>query len=134
MQSMAAFELLRDGVNGYIPTTLSTPVAIEALRLVWAGGTFIPPDMLGHGPGEGRSGISPADLDLNVPIELTVRQHAVLGRLRQGKSNKSIGAELGITEGTVKVYVRQIMKKLGASNRTHACYLVQRALPSPLAH
>ena len=49
---------------------------------------------------------------------LTERQKAVRERLEQGESNKSIARQLGIREGTVKVHVRQIMRKLGAANRT----------------
>jgi DNA-binding NarL/FixJ family response regulator len=50
--------------------------------------------------------------------ELTERQYAVLVYLRQGDPNKVIGRKLGMTETTVKVHVREIMRKLGASNRT----------------
>jgi DNA-binding NarL/FixJ family response regulator len=51
---------------------------------------------------------------------LTHRQHEVLELLRRGQPNKIIARELGLTEGTVKVHVRQIMRKLGAANRTQA--------------
>ena len=49
---------------------------------------------------------------------LTERQQAVLRRLGKGESNKAIARQLGIREGTVKVHVRHILRKLGASNRT----------------
>ena len=51
---------------------------------------------------------------------LTPRQFEVLGRLREGKPNKLIARDLNMTEATVKVHVRQIMRKLGATNRTQA--------------
>ena len=51
---------------------------------------------------------------------LTARQRDVLERLRQGASNKLIGRQLKLRKSTVKVHVRQIMRKLGASNRTQA--------------
>lgn len=51
---------------------------------------------------------------------LTGRQHAVLNLLRQGKSNRDIAAELGISEGTVKLHVAAVLKCLGAANRTEA--------------
>ncbi len=133
LQPKLALELLRDGVKGYMPATLSPPVTIEALRLVWAGGTFIPPDLLRYTMGGSMYGMQPVDIDRLHPMQLTPRQHAVLGLLRQGKPNKIIAVELGIAENTVKVYVRQIMKKLGAINRTHACYLLQRAAEPELA-
>jgi DNA-binding NarL/FixJ family response regulator len=49
---------------------------------------------------------------------LTVRQKAVLELLRRGDSNKIIARQLGMREGTVKVHVRQIMRKFGVTNRT----------------
>ena len=50
--------------------------------------------------------------------EFTERQYAVLVCLCQGDPNKVIGRKLGMTETTVKVHVREIMRKLGVSNRT----------------
>jgi len=50
--------------------------------------------------------------------ELTVRQQAVLSCLCRGDPNKVIGRKLGMTETTVKLHVREIMRKLGVSNRT----------------
>jgi DNA-binding NarL/FixJ family response regulator len=55
-------------------------------------------------------------------IDLTSRQINVLARLRQGKANKIIAHELQMSESTVKVHVRNIMRKMGATNRTQAVY------------
>lgn len=55
--------------------------------------------------------------------DLTTRQSQVLGCLRMGHSNKQIARDLHMSEATVKVHVRQVMKRLGASNRTHAAVL-----------
>jgi len=49
---------------------------------------------------------------------LTPRQKAVLKLLSRGDANKAIARRLGLTEGTVKFHVRQIMRKFGATNRT----------------
>jgi DNA-binding NarL/FixJ family response regulator len=49
---------------------------------------------------------------------LTARQKTVLELLGRGQSNKAIARRLGMREGTVKVHVRQIMRKFGVSNRT----------------
>ena len=49
---------------------------------------------------------------------LTPRQKAVLEPLSRGDANKAIARRLGLTEGTVKFHVRQIMRKFGATNRT----------------
>ena len=51
-------------------------------------------------------------------MKFTARQIDVLTCLRQGKPNKTIAFELGMSESTVKVHIRQIMDKLHASNRT----------------
>lgn len=55
--------------------------------------------------------------------DLTSRQRQVLACLKQAHSNKEIARELCMSEATVKVHVRQVMKKLGAFNRTHAAVL-----------
>jgi DNA-binding NarL/FixJ family response regulator len=57
---------------------------------------------------------------LRSAFPLTPRQLEVLERLREGKPNKLIARDLQMTEATVKVHVRQIMRKLGAANRTQA--------------
>lgn len=52
--------------------------------------------------------------------ELTERELEVLRLITQGKSNREIGADLFITEGTVKAHVNNILGKLGVSDRTQA--------------
>jgi DNA-binding NarL/FixJ family response regulator len=54
----------------------------------------------------------------------------VAARLRQGRPNKLIAYELAISESTVKVFVRRILTKLGAANRTEAALLIERHLPT----
>ncbi len=68
-------------------------------------------------PSDGRAG---EGTPIRVGFSLTPRQLEVLDRLRQGKPNKLIARDLNMTEATVKVHVRQIMRKLGATNRTQA--------------
>lgn len=58
--------------------------------------------------------------------EFTERQHAVLVCLCQGDPNKVIGRKLGMTETTVKVHVREIMRKLNVSNRTQVAIAAGR--------
>ncbi len=127
----AILEAFRLGVRGYIATTLGLSVALEAIRLVAAGGTFVPAtslDALMQGkPQPSRPSPAPGgdgdDEAGEGPSELTPRQVAVLNCLREGKANKIIAHELGMCESTVKVHVRNILKKLGATNRTQAVYL-----------
>jgi DNA-binding NarL/FixJ family response regulator len=67
----------------------------------------------------------PRDLDKKPCESLTPREVEVLARLRLGKPNKVIAHELDISENTVKVFVRRILVKLHASNRTEVACLVR---------
>jgi DNA-binding NarL/FixJ family response regulator len=118
-------EALRVGVRGYVPTTLTSQILMGALRLVQAGGTFVPAgaltEALSQQPSVHESAKAEvAALDL---CGLTPRQREVLNLLRQGKPNKIIAHELDMRESTVKVHVRQIMRKMRVSNRTEAAFL-----------
>ncbi|KRR22832.1 hypothetical protein CQ14_00600 [Bradyrhizobium lablabi] len=62
--------------------------------------------------------------------EFTERQYAVLACLCQGDPNKVIGRKLGMTETTVKVHVREIMRKLGVCNRTQVAIAAGRSVSS----
>jgi DNA-binding NarL/FixJ family response regulator len=62
-------------------------------------------------------------------INLTTRQKSVLERLSHGETNKAIARRLGIREGTVKVHVRQIMRKLGVVNRTQVAIACANGTP-----
>ncbi len=111
----AAFEL---GVRGYIPTSLASLVAVQAVHLVCAGGTFAPTNALLSSSGA-RDGSEGTPL-----IEgFTQRQAQILDCLRRGMANKLIAYELNMCESTVKVHIRNIMKKLKATNRTQVVYL-----------
>jgi DNA-binding NarL/FixJ family response regulator len=112
-------EAFESGVRGYIPTTISFAVAVEAIRLVKAGGAYVPgislmmmqrdPDTVSVAAEEKADGF-------------TSRQTAVLRALREGKANKIIAYELNMRESTVKVHVRNIMRKLNARNRTEVTF------------
>jgi DNA-binding NarL/FixJ family response regulator len=111
----AAFDL---GVRGYIPTSLASLVAAQAVHLICAGGTFAPADALLSSAGT-RGGGDGAPV-----IEgFTQRQAQILDCLRRGMANKLIAYELNMCESTVKVHIRNIMKKLNATNRTQVVYL-----------
>ncbi len=120
-------DAIRLGINGYIPTMLSPALAVQAIRLVHAGGTFVPINVvMGSLEGDRRSLAAPGD-GINLDA-FTRREREVLKLMWQGKSNKVIAHHLEVSESTVKVYVRQIMKKLGASNRTHAIFLLSQSV------
>jgi two-component system nitrate/nitrite response regulator NarL len=51
---------------------------------------------------------------------LTPRENEILGCLTEGASNKLIARQLGITEATVKIHVKALVRKIGVQNRTQA--------------
>jgi DNA-binding NarL/FixJ family response regulator len=59
----------------------------------------------------------------------TERQEEVVQALRRGKANKIIAHELNLRESTVKVHIRNIMKKLKATNRTEVVYKLNEMFP-----
>ena len=61
--------------------------------------------------------------------QIPSRQAAVIEALRRGKANKIIAYELNMRESTVKVHVRNIMKKLKATNRTEVAYIANEMMP-----
>lgn len=112
--------ILESGACGFVPAhTATLSIIWAAIDLVNAGGIFLPPDLMLANPRD----VSSEPLD-----RLTSRQSAVFNCLRLGKANKIIAYELGMREATVKVHVRNIMRKVGATNRTQAAYKGQRFL------
>jgi DNA-binding NarL/FixJ family response regulator len=102
---------LRCGARGHVSFNVALDVVIEAIRLVLAGGIFIPPEILFEASAEGgRVGAH------STPF--TRREEVVIDALRKGKPNKVIAHELSLSESTVKLHVRNIMKKMHAKNRT----------------
>ena len=102
--------------------------SVAALRLSSAGGTFVPPDALRATtakPDDQPEGERQRRSD---GLDLTPRELSVIDLLREGKPNKLIGRELEMQESTVKVHVRNILKKLNATNRTHAAFVANRLL------
>jgi DNA-binding NarL/FixJ family response regulator len=131
---------LMQGVRGYIPTSVECEVTVAALRLIGAGGTFVPAGTLRS------TAAKPDDQPENERhrrsdgLDLTPRELSVIDLLREGKPNKLIARQLDMQENTVKVHVRNILRKLNAANRTHAAFVANRllghhakpvALPSP---
>jgi DNA-binding NarL/FixJ family response regulator len=113
------------GVQAFLTTDMQPDLARQALAFVVGGGTYFPREALlasGHSASHSPNADTKSDLSYG---GLTPRQHEVLDRLRFGKSNKQIARELNMQEATVKVHVRQIMRKLGAANRTQAALLAQ---------
>lgn len=116
------------GAQGFIAKTATRDVLLGALRLVLAGGVYIPPEILDRAPEPApeptpkpdRHGPTPSDLGL------TERQLDVLALMMEGKSNKLICRHLDLAEPTVKNHVSAILKALDVNNRTEAVLAVTR--------
>ncbi|MDX1200982.1 DNA-binding response regulator [Sinorhizobium medicae] len=110
---------LECGVRGYIPSSIGFDVCVQAVNLARAGGIFVP-----------ASSVLTTRIDIVAGGEVsrpmtgmfTQRQEEVIQALRRGKANKIIAYELNLRESTVKVHIRNIMKKLKATNRTEVAY------------
>ncbi|SEB63397.1 DNA-binding response regulator, NarL/FixJ family, contains REC and HTH domains [Nitratireductor aquibiodomus] len=109
------------GVRGYIPSSVSVEVCVEAINLALAGGVFVPAstvfamrEVINSDPTH----------DQRLTEMFTPRQIQVAEAIWQGKPNKIIAYELNMCESTVKVHIRNIMQKLKATNRTEAAYKV----------
>jgi DNA-binding NarL/FixJ family response regulator len=104
-------EALRAGARGVVTTALSADVATEAIGMVMAGGSFIPAESMMQPSNQSRPQVNPK-------TRLTAREGQVLELLKAGKQNKQIAFSLSLSEGTVKVHLHNMMKKLGTTNRT----------------
>jgi DNA-binding NarL/FixJ family response regulator len=111
-------EILSYGARGYIPTSVSLVVAIGALSLAIAGGAFVPASALLY-TSQAPSQLQP---EAGNVFGLTERQAAVAEAIAFGKPNKIIAHELNVSESTIKVHTRTIMKKLQARNRTEVAF------------
>lgn len=114
------------GVLGFIPKAYSPDVMLSAIRLVLAGGIYIPPLLLANAQAQGwQPAETPPTRDSTRSVDglrslLTDRQIDVMRLLSQGKPNKLIARDLGISEGTVKIHLAAIFRALNVRNRVEA--------------
>jgi DNA-binding NarL/FixJ family response regulator len=115
-------------VQGFIPKAYSPDVMLSAVRLVLSGGVYVPPMLLLEG-GAAAAAIHTepaASLEERLRKLLTERQIDVLRSLSQGKPNKVIARDLGISEGTVKIHLAAIFRALNVRNRVEAVVASRR--------
>ncbi len=99
-------------VQGIVLKNSDPAYLIECLDSVRGGRTWIDPELtsrarqLAAGSGRGR------------PMQLAPRERQLIGFVRKGLRNREIAEQLGVTEGTVKVYLHAIFEKLGVATRT----------------
>jgi DNA-binding NarL/FixJ family response regulator len=118
--------IIDHGAAGFIPKSSTQDILIAALKLILAGGVYIPAVAVNAAPlAADASSATTESLEEGINT-LSQRQLEVLRRAVQGKSNKVIARELFIAEGTVKAHLSAAFRALGVSNRTEAVYAASR--------
>jgi len=117
-----AFKL---GALGFIPKTTEREVILNAIKLVFSGGVYIPSQMLEETRSP-RLTDKPASRDALKGLGLTDRQIEVLALLMKGRSNKVIAKTLNMAVPTVKNHITVVLKALGVASRTEAIIKVGR--------
>lgn len=138
--------VMQSGAEGYLSNQSSPGLVLRALSFVLEGGTYFPRSVVTLGPFPDEA---PLRASLEMPRalpraigaavvasgdsistshlpELSDRQKAILEGLCRGEPNKIIGRALNLPESTVKVHVREIMRKLSVSNRTQVAVVVSK--------
>jgi two-component system, NarL family, nitrate/nitrite response regulator NarL len=110
---LALFQL---GVAGFAPKTSRSPVIEAAIRLILAGGRYLPP-RVGELAARQRVGAGPPG---EVFARLTERQTDVLRLIASGQSNKAIARALDLSPATIKTHAAAALAALGAATRTEA--------------
>lgn len=104
------------GAAGFVPKTSTHAVMLAALRLVLAGGVYLPPHAM-----TAAIGADARELPALIGT-MTARQTDTLRLAMQGKANKLIARELEISEATVKAHLSAAFRTLGVRNRTEAVF------------
>lgn len=115
---------LEAGAKGYIPSSVGIDIAAEVIGLARAGGVFVPASSVLTMREVIRAAGNAAASENSL---FTPREAEVAEALRRGKANKIIAYELNLCESTVKVHIRNIMKKLNATNRTEVAYKIRNS-------
>ncbi|MEP2533698.1 response regulator transcription factor [Shimia sp.] len=107
---------LEAGAVGFVPKTLSAKSLIHAIRFMATGEQYVPVDFLTASVQEDEHPLTQV---------LTQRELQALRGLSEGKSNKEIARDLKLSEPTVKLHVKTLYRKIGASNRTQAALIAR---------
>ncbi len=112
--------LLKLGVAGFAPNTSKSAVIEAAIRLVLAGGRFLPPRILELATRDAGPAAAPKLTPEGFAARLTERQLDVLRLIAAGGSNKEIARDLDLSPATIKAHTAAAIAALGAANRTEA--------------
>lgn len=147
-------EAIGHGARGYILTSMQAAMARAAIKLILAGGVFVPAAMLVNAPHVDAEGsrstrrVAPqstlpfasrhrsyggdkpaAPGDRSTAAPFTRREAEIIAALQRGKPNKTIASDLGIGERTVKAYVARLMRKLNVADRAQIAAHSHRPAP-----
>ncbi|MGB0721022.1 MAG: response regulator [Gammaproteobacteria bacterium] len=116
-------ECLRNGAQGYLLKDMEPDALVAALKDILSGKTVIAPELTGVLAKVVTHGDAPAPSGPSLFSELTPREAEILCLLAEGQSNKVIARNLGISDGTVKLHVKAILRKLGVHSRVEAAVI-----------
>ena len=112
-------DAMTSGVDGYLLKNMSADALHQSLRIVLLGEKVLPSELANLLTGDRR--VSRRDLGSTRHLNgLSDREMQILGYLRKGAQNKQIANDLKISDGTVKVHLKAILKKIRVQNRTQA--------------
>ncbi|MGW8172873.1 MAG: two-component system response regulator NarL [Pseudomonas sp.] len=115
-------EALRNGADGYLLKDMDAEQLIEQIRIAATGRMALSPELTQVLAEAIR--VRPKPTGQVQFSSLTKREKEVLRQIAKGQSNKMIARKLGITEGTVKVHVKNLLHKLGLRSRVEAAVWV----------
>jgi two-component system, NarL family, nitrate/nitrite response regulator NarL len=115
-------DLLDRGVAGFAPKTASGAIIEAAIRLILAGGRYLPARLADIAAARIEDGtvVPIRDASANLAERLSDRQMEVLRLVMQGQSNKEIARTMSLAPSTVKTHLSHVLQCLGATNRTDA--------------
>ena len=117
---------LRNGAQGYLLKDMDPEDLVPALQDALLGNNVVAKELIGSLTRlvQGQSGRSTAKVaSADLLAELTPRELEILQHVAEGESNKAIGRALEITDGTVKLHVKSILRKLSVRSRVEAAVL-----------
>lgn len=116
---------LHSQVDGLILQSRPYDAIIKTLELIILGDSVFPKGFVSHILAHNQPVFDRCKPDADMVSRLSGRETEVLGLLGRGDANKVISQKLGVSESTVKVHVRTILRKTGAKNRTEAALLAR---------
>lgn len=125
----ALVAIIEAGVNAIVSKAGAELRLMEAIQTIKQGTLFIDNDLVDRAMALAKAEVKASALDLLSPREREVAQHVALGR-----RNREVAAAVNVTEGTIKIYLHNIYRKLGIATRTELATLVleQKRARKPL--